>query len=170
MPTENEILTRLIRFAQVARIDRERIDVRTEDNLTVVGIAGCTERQKRAAEAVMHQFMGDHQEWKVVRDETPAKPPAYDLPTLRWTVNHLGKASDNQLDKMFTKRIRAMDVEAMDLDQVLRFLRNLRDECVFCAGASGFVMTLLSCMLEDYPEPDDVMAERRADLERRYQC
>jgi hypothetical protein len=165
MPTEKEIVTRVSRGAA---IDRERIDVRDHGDLLIVGIAACTEAQKRAAQVVMRRLVPSHRKWMVKRDETPAKPPAYDLKTLHHLVNHLGKASDGQLDKMFTKRIRAMDVDAMTLPEMLRFLRDLRDECVFCAGGSNFVMTLLSCMLEDYPEDDDAMAERRAELERRY--
>lgn len=163
MPTEKEIATRV---AAGAHIDPERVSVRTEGDTLVVGVAALTEGQHRAARAVMTQYVGDHRDWKVVRDETPDKPPAYDLDALRDLMNHLGAAPDGQLDKMFTARIRA--TEFTDLDQTLKFLRNLRDECVYCAGASGFVMQLFSMVLEDYPEPQDVMDERRAELERTY--
>jgi len=149
------------------RIDPERVTVRTEDDVLVVGITACTEAQQRGARAVLNQYVGEHREWRVVRDETPARAPAYDVDKLRVVIERLGEAPDGQLDEMFSARCRGLPAD-VPLDVVLKFLRNLRDECVFCAGASGFVMTLFNCLLEDYPETEDAMAERRAELEARY--
>ena len=157
--------------ADGARIDRERIDVREHEDMLVVAIAGCTESQRRAAQVVMHQHVGGRRRWKVVPDEMaptpPAKPPAYDLDNLKVVIAKLGEAPDGQLDKMFSLQCANLPADA-DLEHTLRFLRNMRDECVYCAGGSGFVMTLFNSLLEGYPEPEEVMAERRAELERRY--
>lgn len=164
MPTEKEIATKV---AAGARIDQERVSVRMEDDTLVVGIAALTEAQQRAARAVMNQYVGALREWRVLRDETPDKPPTYDLDHLKVMIAKLGDAPDGQLDKMFARRCGSFPEDAT-LEDTLRFLRNLRDECVYCAGGSGFVMTLFNCLLEDYPESEDGMAERRAELERAY--
>lgn len=132
---------------------------------TVVTVDSLAENEHDAVVGLLHQ--AGEKAVRVVRREVEGKPPAYDLAKLNEIVRHLGTAPDSQLDEIFTKRIRELP-EDVELDEMLKFIRNLRDECVFGAGASGFVMTLFNCLLEDYPEPEDVKKARRAELEEKY--
>ena len=161
MGTETKTL-----IASHSEIDPERIHVfETFLNISV-GIDACTEGEQRKAQAILHQYAPVTIKWDVQRREIPEKLPAYDLEKLRTMVNKLGESPDSQLDEIFTKRIR--DGLPTELNGLLKFIRNLRDECVFGGAASSFVMTLFNCLLEDYPEPADEMAERRAELEAKY--
>jgi len=161
MGTETKTL-----IASHSEIDVERIHVfETVANVNIE-IDACTEDELHKVQFILHQHAPALVKWDVRRREIPEKPPTYDLERLRIVVEKLGEASDGQLDTMFTKRIQEGLPE--DLDGMLKFIRNLRDECVFGAGGSGFVMTLFNCLLEDYPEPAEVMAERRAELEAKY--
>lgn len=153
-------------IASHSEIDAERIHVLETLGNVSVEIDACTEDEQRKAQSILHQYVPATIKWDVQRREVPEKPPAYDLEKLRTIVSGLGDAPDTQLDKAFTKRIR--DGLPTELEAMLKFIRNLRDECVFGGAASGFVMTLLNCLLEDYPEPAGVMAERRAELEAKY--
>jgi hypothetical protein len=164
MTTGNDIRTLI---ASNSEIDPERIHVINALHKVTVNIDALTEGELYAAQAVLHQRAPATVTYDILRQEIPEKPPAYDLEKLRIMVNKLGEASDGQLDTMFTKRIQELPKETT-LEEMVDFLRNLRDECVFGAGASGFVMTLFNCLLEDYPEPVDAMKERRALLEEKY--
>lgn len=146
--------------------DPERVQVESKpDHLgMVVTVDGLTEPEQRALQRVLHDV---GQSAVVVRRDRPGKPPAYNLDQLNLIVRHLGTTSDRQLDPIFAKRCQDLP-EGISLDEILKFIRNLRDECVFSAGASDFMMTLFNCLLEDYPEPEDVKKLRRAELEEHY--
>ena len=163
--TPEQIKTRLI---EKMKMDPERLKVTGSPTLlaTVISVGALTEEEQRAIQGGLHQDMKG-KPFRVERHEVEGKPPAYDLEKLKTMLEQLGKSPDSQLDKIFTKRIREMP-EDIELDEMLEFLRNLRDECVFGAGASGFVMTLFSCLLDDYPEPQETMDARRAILEKKY--
>jgi hypothetical protein len=161
--TPHEIKDRLVNHG----LDEGRVTIERKPGYleTVVTVDALTENEHDNILAFLHQ--AGERAIKVVRREVPEKPRAYDLAKLNKIVRHLGTAPDTQLDEIFTKRIRELS-EDVELDEMLKFIRNLRDECVFGAGASGFVMTLFNCLLEDYPEPEDVKKARRAELERKY--
>lgn len=78
----------------------------------------------------------------------------------------MGSAPDGQLDATFAAQCAAFAKEEHDLPETLRFVRDMRDKCVFVAGASPFVMRIWNHMLEGQtPETDEEKAERRAALE-----
>lgn len=148
------------------KLDPERVRVtRKAGQLEMlVSVGAMTESEQRAVKGVLHRakLVG----FRVARHEIEGKPPQPDLAELTRLVEGLGTAPDGQLDKGLTARIRAGVPD--NLDEMLRFIRNLRDECVFIGGASGFVMEVFSVMLRHYPEPDDLQAERRKELHRSY--
>jgi len=94
--------------------------------------------------------------------------PTYDHATLTTLITHLGRAPNGQLDKEFTELSREFVAEPQTLEETLKFIRNLQDECVFTAGASNVVMTLFALMLEGYPESEEEKAARRVVLEKKY--
>jgi hypothetical protein len=153
-------------LAERAHIDRERVRVTEGDGLVTVAIQNCTEEEQRRASSWMQVHFPVTTRCRVVREET-GSGPSVPLDQLHKFIDLLGLAPDGQLDTLFAKRCAEFSPDA-NLDTTLEFLRNLRDECVFGAGASGAVMKLFACLLEDYPEPDEVKAARRAVLDKKY--
>ena len=154
-------------IATKTQIDRERIHVHEQEHHVTIGIAGCTENEKRFAETILRQNIPITLTWEVVHEDAPHLIPHYGLDALKATIAWFGRAPDTQLDKAFARRCAHFPEDA-SLEKTLEFLRNLRDECAFCAGASGFVMTWFNFLLDEYPEPDEVKVERRAKLNAKY--
>jgi hypothetical protein len=72
------------------------------------------------------------------------------------------KAPDNQLDKAGAKMCAEFDPEVED---PVRFIRDLRDLCVRYAWSSGFVIQALSAAIASEPEETEENArERRSAL------
>lgn len=90
----------------------------------------------------------------------------YTLDVLTGILGEMGNAPDGQLDRSYAKECRVFVAEKHDLPETLRFIRDLRDKCVFTAGGSDFVMQIWSMMLSEYPEPEEEKAERRKELEK----
>ena len=157
-------------IATKAKIDRERIRIvapTADEACFVVGIKACTEPEYRGIQKGLNATAEQGIRYRVVRDEDPAKPPAYDLKRLREMLKGFGTAPDGHLADTFAKQCaRFAESEERTLPEMLTFLRNLRDNLVFCSGASSFVLQVINMMLEDYPEPEDEMDERRRLLPR----
>jgi len=81
-------------------------------------------------------------------------------------IEMLSSAPDGQLDASLAKECsKFLLLPDTGKDPVL-FLRNLRDKCVYCAGASNAVMTLFAIFLDKLPpEPETEKEARRASLE-----
>ena len=153
-----------------AKIDRERIRVvlpTSEEPRCIIGITACTEAEYRGIQRGLNATAPEGMMFQVMRDEDPNKPPAYNLERLREMLKGFGTAPDGHLAESFAKQCaRFAESEEHTLPETLTFLRNLRDNLVFCSGASSFVLQVINMMLEDYPEPEDEMDERRSHLPR----
>lgn len=162
-------------IAKEARIDPERVFVIALDvlwrlgdtPLTLVAVDAMTEPEQRRIQIALRR--GGLTAFSVERREVESKPRHYTLDVLRRLIRGLGEAPEGsrELDRTFALRCAHLP-ETSTLEEVLEFLRDLRDECVFCAGASPFVMRLLGFMLEEYPESEEAKTARRAKLEARY--
>jgi hypothetical protein len=155
-------------IAAKAQIDWERIRVEVptgEQPYVIVGISACTETEQRRVSGGLNRDAPQSYVYKVVRDENPDKPPAYDLEKLREIMVGFGDAPDGHLDKAFAKQCAHLP-EDISLEDMLKFIRNMRDECAYCAGASDFVMRFLSILLDDYPESEEDKKARRSRLRR----
>jgi len=146
-------------------IDVERLHVREEEDKFIVGIAGLTEPEQRSVNGGLCSEGLDPEAFEVVEDPAPGKVKNYDLEKLTELLAKMHDAPDGQLDKLYAKRCATFAKEGHTLEETLEFIRDTRDWCVFTSGASGFVMRLWDCMLEDYPEPDNVKKVRRAKLD-----
>ena len=85
----------------------------------------------------------------------------YDHDHLARIIEKLGEAPDSQLDKSMTKLCREFNKEN---DDPVLLLRNILDRSIFAALASGGVVTLLQCLLEDRPEDSVEQSNRRRGL------
>lgn len=160
---EPEKLKALI--ADKAKIDEERISIRHNEILEV-GIAGLTESELYGIRGGLLHTGFQHDAFKVVEDPAPGRTRHYTLETLTQLLLGMAEAPDTQLDKHFAAECGAFAKEGHDLEETLRFIRNMRDKCVFAAGGSTFVMNLWNYMLDEYPETEEAKAERRKELER----
>lgn len=153
--------------AAQAGIDPERVMVcdSPDSSGSLIRVDALTEREQRAIQNTLRTALLEG--FRVERCEVESKPRHYTLNVLMKLVRGLGEASDTEIDGTFALRCAHLP-EASTLDEVLDFLRDLRDECVYCAGASNFVMRLLGYMLEEYPESEAAKTTRRAKLEARY--
>lgn len=77
-------------------------------------------------------------------------------------IRELGGLSDSSLETKLAEACRAFDPEAQD---GVTFLRNLQDLVVRYAAGSGFVVQIISVILDSAPEETTQAAEsRRAKL------
>lgn len=148
-----------------AKIDKERILIQY-DKIFHIHVVGLTERENQVLRGVLLQSGLELDAFELVEALAPNLVKHYTLDKLTELLKGLGEAPDGHLDKQYSAQCRQFTSQTHDLPETLRFIRNLRDKCVYTAGGSNFVMMLWNFMLSEYPEPEEEKDERHKELKR----
>ncbi len=93
----------------------------------------------------------------------------YELEQLQGLLASLCDAPDGHLDEKLVSSTRDfLATEEFAEDDMVTFIRDLRDKAVFMGRASGFIMTFFEIMLDGRTETSEAARARRDNLEKNW--